>query len=110
MPGIVEETHLSLEAHQPVFVLGGSGGCARDIGETLGFDEPWAGPRDDWPGRRRFRKYLPDDFLNGLTLEEILVLARTPHIRLALYLVPRGLRRVLSDHPLPGSLGFPGKG
>lgn len=31
MPGIAEETYLSLHAREPVFVLGGFGGCARDI-------------------------------------------------------------------------------
>jgi len=44
MPGIAEETYLSLEAQQPVFVLGGFGGCARDIAETA---ERWAGSRED---------------------------------------------------------------
>ena len=43
MPGIAEETCLSLEAGQPVFVLGGFGGCARDVAETVGLAERWAG-------------------------------------------------------------------
>ena len=95
MPGIAEETHLSLEAHQPVFVLGGFGGCARDIAETLGLAERWAGSREDWSGRQCFRKYSPDDLHNGLTREENLFLARTPHIQQAANLVSRGLRQVL---------------
>ena len=95
MPGIAEETHLSLEAHQPVFVLGGFGGCARDIAETLGLAERWAGSREDWSGRQCFRKYSPDDLHNGLTREENLFLASTPHIQQAANLVSRGLRQVL---------------
>ena len=96
MPGIAEETYLSLETQQPVFVLGGFGGCARDISETLGLAKRWAGSREDWPGRHYFGKYSPDDFHNGLSREENLVLARTPHILEAVKLVSRGLRKVLS--------------
>ena len=95
MPGIAEEACLSLEAEQAVFLLGGFGGCARDIAETVGLTERWAGSRDGWPGRERFRKYSPDDLHNGLSRDENSVLARTPHIHEAVALVSRGLRRVL---------------
>ncbi len=97
MPGIAEETCLSLEARQPVFVLGGFGGCARDIAETLGLAKHWAGSRDEWAGRQCFRKYSPDDLHNGLSQEENVVLVQTPHIQEAVTLVSRGLRRILSD-------------
>ena len=97
MPGIAEETCLSLEAGQPVFVLGGFGGCARDIAETVGLVECWAGSRGDWTGRECFRKYSPDHLRNGLSREENIVLARTPHIQEAVTLVSRGLRRILGD-------------
>ena len=95
MPGIAEETCLSLEAGQPVFLLGGFGGCARDIAETIGLSDRWAGSRDGWPGRDCFCKYSPDDLHNGLSREENAVLARTPHIQEAVALVSRGLRRNL---------------
>lgn len=95
MPGIAEETYLSLEAHQPVFVLGGFGGCARDIAETLGLADRWAGSRDEWSGRKHFREYSSEDLHNGLSRDENLVLARTPHIQQAVNLVSRGLRQVL---------------
>ena len=36
MPGVAEEALLSLQSEQPVFLLGGFGGCTRDIAETLG--------------------------------------------------------------------------
>ncbi len=97
MPGIAEETYLSLEANQPVFVLGGFGGCARDISETLGLAERWTGSREDWSGRQYFRKYSPDDLHNGLSREENLILAHTPHILEAVKLVSSGLRKVLSE-------------
>ena len=94
MPGIAEETRISLEAGQPVFVLGGFGGCARDVAETVGLIERWSGSRDDWAGRHCFRQYSPDDLHNGLSAEENVVLARTPHIQKAVALVDRGLRRI----------------
>lgn len=96
MPGIAEETHLSLEAGQPVFVLGGFGGCARDIAETLGLAERWAGSREDWPGRQFFHKFSPEDLRNGLSREENFTLARTPHIQQATILVARGLRKLFA--------------
>ena len=95
MPGIAEEAWLSLEASQPVFLLGGFGGCARDIAETIGLVEPWAGSRGEWPGRERFREYAADSLRNGLSPDENAALARTPHIEEAVTLVLRGLRRVL---------------
>ena len=95
MPGIAEEAWLCLEAGQPVFLLGGFGGCARDIAETFGLVEPWAGSRGGWAGRERFREYAPDGLRNGLSLDENADLARTPHSEEAVTLVLRGLRRVL---------------
>ena len=93
-PGIAEESWLSLEAGQPVFLLGGFGGCTRDIAETVGLAERWAGSRDAWAGRERFSKFLPGDLRNGLSADENGVLARTPHIQEAVALVSRGLRRL----------------
>lgn len=94
-PGIAEEAWLSLEARQPVFLLGGFGGCARDITETIGLAERWAGSREEWAGRNRFRKYSADDLRNGLSADENGILARTPHIQEAVVLVSRGLRRLV---------------
>ena len=97
MPGIAEETYLSIQTGQPVYLLGGFGGCARDIAETIGLADRWAGSRGDWAGRRHFRNCSPDDCHNGLTTEENLVLARTQYIHQALTLVSRGLRRIYSS-------------
>lgn len=97
MPGIAEETLLSLQSHQPVFLLGGFGGCARDIAETIGLVEPWAGSRSDWDGRPCFESYSPCDLHNGLSAEDNAILARTPHIHQAVTLVSRGLRRIFNE-------------
>jgi hypothetical protein len=88
MPGIAEEALLSLQARQPLFLMGGFGGCARDIAETLGLAAPWAGSRPAWPGREAFEAF---DLSNGLTVEENSTLARTPHVDQAVTLILRGL-------------------
>ena len=97
MPGIAEETLLSLQARQPIFLLGGFGGCTRDIAETIGLAEPWAGSRSNWNGRPCFESYSPNDLHNGLSDEDNAVLARTPHIHQAVTLVSQGLRRILNE-------------
>ncbi len=95
IPGIAEETYLSLRARQPTFLLGGFGGCTRDIAETIGLLDPWAGSRGDWPGRNLFCPYSPEDLYNGLSREENILLGQTPHIHRAVTLVSRGLNRLL---------------
>lgn len=69
MPGIAEEALLSLRKSQPLFLLGGFGGCTRDIAETLGLIDRWAGSRSAWPGRERFEKFS-SNLNNGLSEEE----------------------------------------
>ena len=93
MPGIAEEALLSLQKRQPLFLLGGFGGCTRDIAETLGLAERWAGSRPDWPGRQKFAAFS-SDLSNGLSEDENATLARTPHIDQATILVMRGLHRL----------------
>ena len=97
MPGIAEEASFSLERKQPVYLLGGFGGCTRDIAETLGLVERWPGSRKEWEGRTCFRKYSPDDLHNGLSRDENARLARTPHIQEAVTLVSRGLRNIVNN-------------
>ena len=93
MPGIAEEALLSLKAKQPLFLVGGFGGCTRDIAETLGLVEPWNDHRY-WPERQLFKGYGAGDLMNGLTDEENRTLARTPFIGQARYLVMQGLYRL----------------
>lgn len=94
MPGIAEEALLSLRAQQPLFVMGGFGGCARDIAETLGLVEPWAVVRGSWPGRNELEAFDFASLKNGLTQEENATLARTPHVDQAITLILRGLNNV----------------
>ena len=105
MPGIAEETFLSLQAHQPVFLLGGFGGCTRDIAETIGLVERWAGSRSNWEGRPCFEGYSPRELHNGLLDEDNAVLACTSHIDQAVTLVSRGLHRILNNPADKGPRG-----
>lgn len=93
MPGIAEEALLSLKTGQPVYLLGGFGGCTRDIAETIGLVDRWAGSRNDWAGRDYFRSFTANDLKNGLSQVENIQLAHTPHIGEAISLVRRGLNR-----------------
>ena len=94
MPGVAEEALLALAAKQPVFLVGGFGGCARAIAETLGLADRWAGSHDTWQGRDHFEGRRQEDLNNGLTLEEKCRLASTPHVDQAITLVMTGLRRM----------------
>lgn len=94
MPGIAEEALLSFEQQQPLYLLGGFGGCARDIAETVGLVPRWAGSRSEWPSRARFRTFTVHDLNNGLTAKENKVLAHTSHVDQAVTLILRGLTRV----------------
>jgi hypothetical protein len=91
MPGIAEETLLSLQAHQPLFVIGGFGGCVRDIAEMIGLLKPRATNEANWKGRDAFQRYTAADLNNGLTAEDNSTLARTPHVDQAVTLILRGL-------------------
>ena len=94
MPGVAEEALMSLRANQPLFLIGGFGGCARDVAETLGLVEPWAGSRSGWPGRREFEQWTGRNLNNGLSPEENKALARIPFIGQAVMLVLRGMHRL----------------
>ena len=94
MPGIAEEALLSLKARQPVFLIGGFGGCARDIAETISLVNPWDGSRSGWPGRAEFQRFTPESLRNGLSVEENCVLARTPYMDQAVTLILRGLNQL----------------
>ncbi len=94
MLGIAEETRLALEAGQPLYLLGGFGGCARDIAESLELATPWQSSTRDWDGRKWFDEFGCADLNNGLTLEENRALANTPHIDEVVVLALMGLERI----------------
>jgi hypothetical protein len=85
MPGIAQEALLTLEARKPVFLIGGFGGCARDVAETMMPSER--------PHRRALERVRVDSLGNGLTAEEAARLARTAHVDEIITLILRGLRR-----------------
>lgn len=93
--GVAEEVRLALDAGQPVYLLGGFGGCTRRIAEAMGLAPPWPGSLVDWPGASGFTGLSADDLHNGLTPEENALLAVTPHIDQAIALVLRGLKESL---------------
>ena len=99
MPGVAEEALLSLRARQPLFLIGGFGGCTRDIAEALGLADPWSGSRYDWEGLREFELWSGSDLNNGLSTEESEYLAGTPFFSQAIVLVLRGVHR-LRQHAL----------
>jgi len=96
MPGVGEEVLLSLRARQPLYVLGGFGGCARDICEALGLSSPSSEPRS-WANIEEFAGFTASDLNNGLTEEENVILARTPHIDQATTLIMRGLAKACAS-------------
>jgi hypothetical protein len=85
MPGIAQEALLTLEARKPVFLIGGFGGCARDIAQTMMPAER--------PHRRALERVRVDDLGNGLTAEEAARLAQTAHADEIIMLILRGLHR-----------------
>jgi len=91
MPGIAEEALAAIRAHQPLFLLGGFGGCARDITEEMGL-APRISARV-WVSRNYFANFTYENLNNGLSAEENTTLASTVHVNEAMTLVLRGLLR-----------------
>lgn len=94
MPGVAEAALMSLRAGQPVFLIGGFGGCARDVAETLGLVRLRDGSPNGWPGRREFDRWTGRHLNNGLSADENQALASTPFIGQAVMLVLRGVYRL----------------
>jgi hypothetical protein len=93
MPGIAEEALTALEATQPLFLLGGFGGCARDIAVVLRL-LPQPAKFALWTGQDEFQKFDCNALRNGLTREENATLVRTAHVDEAVALILRGLLRL----------------
>ena len=93
MPGVAEEALIALESHQPLYLLGGFGGCARDVAADLGLIGAQSGQVQAWAGREKFSAFRVHDLRNGLTEEESRALATTAHIDQAVALILRGLLR-----------------
>ncbi len=93
MPGIAEEALVTLRTGKPLFVLGGFGGCASDIGQELGLVGKGPLTELDWMGRSEFASFNSSSLNNGLDVRENSILASTVHIDQAVTLILRGLLR-----------------
>ena len=93
MPGVAEEALIALESNQPLYLLGGFGGCACDVAADLGLIGTQYGQLPTWAGRDKFSAFKIDDLRNGLTEDENRDLATTAHIDQAITLILRGLLR-----------------
>ncbi|MCU0091938.1 hypothetical protein N8H72_18335 [Pseudomonas koreensis] len=91
MPGIAEEALFSLQTQQPLYLVGGFGGCALDIAQSLGLSSLPNNSHPNWPGYEEFQNFASINLNNGLTLEENKILAKTPHVDQAVILIMRGL-------------------
>ncbi len=100
MPGVAEEALLSLQSQKPLYLLGGFGGCSREILDLMDIDNPFGKSAPTWANADEFRKYRFDAFHNGLTDEENTALAITPHIDQAIILIIRGLMNLKYNLPL----------
>jgi len=94
MPGIAEEALTALEAGQPLYLLGGFGGCARDIAIQMGLLPKTAGGAAPWAGREAFQNFDHGTLRNGLMEAENWTLAKTVHVDEAVALILRGLLRL----------------
>lgn len=93
MPGIAEEALIALKAGQPLFLLGGFGGCTRDIAVALHLVTHTTGAAT-WSGRDAFGQFNGGSLRNGLSADENATLARTVHVDEAVALILRGLLRL----------------
>lgn len=92
--GVAEECLIALEAEQPVFLLGGFGGCTRDIACELGLLPHDMGRKSSWSGRTRFSGFEATHLRNGLSPQDNQRLAHTVHIDEAVLLILRGLAHI----------------
>ncbi|MCE9658086.1 MAG: hypothetical protein K8R60_05965 [Burkholderiales bacterium] len=97
MPGVAEEALWSLNTAKPLFVLGGFGGCARDIAEEIGLIQGSQDRADGWPGLQYFEGWDHTSLCNGLDAEENAELARTVHIDQAVAILLIGLLRLVGS-------------
>lgn len=100
MPGIAEETLLSLKAGKPTFVTGALGGCALDIGVRCGLATSPLRLSANWPGLELFED--ASIFLNpGLERHEASALASTILGTEMLVLLLKGLHASLPPGGTP---------
>ena len=97
LPGIAEEALIQMTRKAPLYVLGGFGGCARDLVSLMGIsqrDHSRSATAGKWAASEAFRKFGVSDLNNGLSVEENRQLADTVYPDQAMALVLRGLMKV----------------
>jgi hypothetical protein len=97
LPGIAEEALIQMTRKAPLYVLGGFGGCARDLASLMGIsrrDHSRSATVGQWAGSDTFRSFGVSDLNNGLSAEENRQLADTVYPDQAMALVLRGLMKM----------------
>ncbi len=121
LPGIVEETYFSLKANKPVYVIGGFGGAAKSLAKVICdelpkeltnefqyTDEVLQKFKNEYEARASvpidydklidfFKQFNLETFseLNGLSIDENLVLFESQNIHEIVFLVIKGLKVIL---------------
>jgi hypothetical protein len=93
MPGVAEEALIQLSRMAPLYVLGGFGGCSREIAVAMGIGDRSlpAVNTAGWSASNKFGKLGPGNLSNGLPEADNKRLAVTAHVDEAATLVMRGL-------------------
>jgi len=107
MPGVLEEAIMSVEAGQPIYLVGGFGGATTDVARALGIDEEgWLPPFDaQQPPDERLTRGIASlvaavdktgqkSLQNGLTPDENRLLTMTNRPGEVASLIARGLAGV----------------
>ena len=95
MPSLAQDALSSLQDQQPLFILAGFGGCARDIAFALQLTDSCPSLKPDWQGVDEFAPYVGSNSLhNGLDAGENQSLAETDDVEEVMQLVLLGLDRI----------------
>ena len=122
MPGIVEEAYYSLKANKPVYIIGGFGGAAKSLSKVIcgelpneltnefqyhdeilqnfkkEYQEKATVPMDYDKLIEFFKQFNIEVFseLNGLSIDENMVLFESQNIHEIVFLVMKGLKKISS--------------
>jgi hypothetical protein len=120
LPGVIEEAKITLEQDKPLYLVGGYGGCARQVadalmGKSLTFiNDAFHQGQDYQTFKAHYNEQQPQHSIdlsalshffegyslerlaaiNGLSNEENLRLFTTPHLSEIIYLIFKGLNKI----------------
>jgi hypothetical protein len=120
MPGIVEEAYYSLKANKPVYIIGGFGGAAKSLSKVIcgelpkeltnefqysdeliqnfkkEYQDKASVPMDYDKLNHFFKRFNLEVFseLNGLSIDENLVLFESQNIHEIIFLLIKGLKKI----------------